>query len=105
MKNLIFEALNKKKANDQRGALFALKRKKMLEKEIAKLDGQMTLLETQKLQIIGTIGDYQVFKALDQASTAVEGLNKHINVEKLEDIQEKIAEQNAEAEERRQMFI
>ena len=27
------------------GALFALKRKKMLEKEVAKLDGQMTLLE------------------------------------------------------------
>ena len=27
------------------GALFSLKRKKMLEKEVAKLDGQMTLLE------------------------------------------------------------
>ena len=27
------------------GAIFALKRKKRLEKEVAKLDGQMTLLE------------------------------------------------------------
>jgi hypothetical protein len=27
------------------GAVFALKRKKMLEKEVAKLDGQMVLLE------------------------------------------------------------
>ena len=33
------------------GAIFALKRKKMLEKEVAKLDGQMTLLEQQRLMI------------------------------------------------------
>ena len=39
IKNLLQEALSKKKANDKRGALMALKRKKMLEKEVAKLDG------------------------------------------------------------------
>jgi hypothetical protein len=33
------------------GAIFALKRKKMLEKEVAKLDGQMVLLEQQRLMI------------------------------------------------------
>lgn len=33
------------------GAIFALKRKKMLEKEVAKLEGQMVLLEQQRLMI------------------------------------------------------
>jgi hypothetical protein len=37
--------------DDAIGAIFALKRKKMLEKEVAKLDGQMTLLEQQRLMI------------------------------------------------------
>ena len=33
------------------GALFELKRKKMLEKEVAKLEGQMVLLEQQRMMI------------------------------------------------------
>ena len=33
------------------GALFELKRKKMLEKEVAKLEGQMVLLEQQRIMI------------------------------------------------------
>jgi hypothetical protein len=33
------------------GALFALKRRKMLEKEVAKIEGQMVLLEQQRLMI------------------------------------------------------
>jgi charged multivesicular body protein 4 len=46
MNTLTRTALEKKKLNDKRGALFALKRKKMLEKEVFKLGGQMTLLES-----------------------------------------------------------
>ena len=42
---LLGEALRLKRANDQRGSLFALKRKKLLEKEVAKLEGQLVLLE------------------------------------------------------------
>ena len=44
-KRLLEEALHKKRLGDQRGAIFALKRKKKMEKELAKLDGQVTLLE------------------------------------------------------------
>jgi hypothetical protein len=64
MKRLMEEALQKKKQKDTRGkaitwhnltnpigAIFALKRKKMLEKEVAKLDGQMVLLEQQRMAI------------------------------------------------------
>ena len=39
------EALKKKKAGDQRGALMALKKKKMLDKEVNKLDGMRILLD------------------------------------------------------------
>jgi hypothetical protein len=43
------------------GAVFALKRKKMLEKEVAKLDGQMVLLEQQRLMIESKLLDLVIF--------------------------------------------
>ena len=43
--NLKAEALQKKKNKDNRGAIMALKKKKMLEKEVNKLDGMRILLE------------------------------------------------------------
>ena len=39
------EALSKKKNGDQRGAVLSLKRMKMLEGELTKLDGQQIMLE------------------------------------------------------------
>ncbi len=45
VKDLKNEAVAKKRAKDQRGALHALKKAKMKEKEVAKLDGMKILLE------------------------------------------------------------
>ena len=39
------QALAKKKAGDQRGAVMALKQMKMFEGELTKLDGQQIMLE------------------------------------------------------------
>ena len=92
MKQLHEEALQKKKANDQRGALFALKRKKMLERELAKLDGQMALLESQRLMLETTVSDQSVFQVLSHAQVAVENLTAKLTIEDLEDIKDKMEE-------------
>ncbi|TNV75579.1 hypothetical protein FGO68_gene16148 [Halteria grandinella] len=105
MKTFLEEALCKKRANDQRGALFALKRKKMLEKEVSKLDGQMTLLEQQRIVIQASVGDVDVMSALSHAHVAVQHLSQKVSVEQLEDIRDKIEEQNQDTEERTQFFI
>ena len=44
-KDLKQEALAKRKAKDERGALMSLKKMKMFEKELQKLDGQSIMLE------------------------------------------------------------
>ena len=45
IKSLKMEAITKKKAKDNRGAIHALKQSKMYEKELAKIDGMKTLME------------------------------------------------------------
>ena len=105
----------------------------MLEKEVAKLDGQMTLLEQQRLMIesklricarhnlivsdgdiicvqiiitlIASIQDASVFNVLSDASKATEQLNKQLDIDKLEDIKEKLDEQKMDMEEKQQFFI
>ena len=45
------EALEKNKAGDKRAALMAIKKMKMSEKELQKLDGQSIMIEQQKMMI------------------------------------------------------
>ena len=45
------DALAKKKAGNQRGAILAMKQMKMYEGELTKLDGQQIMLEQQKMTI------------------------------------------------------
>ncbi|CDW78314.1 vacuolar sorting protein [Stylonychia lemnae] len=105
MKRLLQEALEKKKAKDTRGAVFALKRKKMLEKEVAKLDGQMVLLEQQRLMIETSIQDAQVFQSLSAGSKTVDQLNKQLNIDDLEEVKERIEEQKADMDEKTDFFV
>ena len=66
------EALQKRKAKDERGALMALKKMKMLEKELQKLDGQSIMLEQQKMMIESTNFDVDVISGMKEGATAME---------------------------------
>ena len=76
-----------------------------MERELAKLDGQVTLLEQQRMMIETTVSDVSVFRVLGEGAVAVEHMTKQVSVENLEDIRDKMEEQNAEVEERREFFI
>ena len=58
------EALERKKKGDTRGAVTALKIKKMKDGEIAKLEGMKLMLEQNKVQIESASIDGEVFGAL-----------------------------------------
>ena len=66
------EALAKRKAKDERGALMALKKMKMFEKELQKLDGQSIMLEQQKMMIESTHFDVDVINGMKEGSKAME---------------------------------
>ena len=48
----------------------------MLEKDLAKLEGQLVMLEQQKIIIEGAIGDASVISAIKNGSNVIKELNK-----------------------------
>ena len=94
------QALAKKKAGDQRGAVMALKQMKMFEGELTKHDGQQIMLEQQKITIETTLVDADVIKALQQGSRVIKGLNELCNVDDIADIHEELEENMQEVKER-----
>ena len=65
------EALAKRKAKDERGALMALKKMKMFEKELQKLDGQCIMLEQQKMMIESTTFDVDVISGMKEGASTM----------------------------------
>ena len=72
IKDLKQEALAKRKNKDERGALMALKKMKMQEKEVQKLDGQSIMLEQQKMMIESTHFDKDVINGMTEGKNAME---------------------------------
>lgn len=59
--SLIAQAKEAMKAKDKKKATLLLKKKKMIEKEISKLEGMQMMLEQQKLQLESTQNNSHVF--------------------------------------------
>ena len=57
------------------------------------------------MSFIASIGDLSVFEALDTASKATEQLNKQLDLDKLHDIQDRIADQQEEMREKQDFFV
>jgi Icc-related predicted phosphoesterase len=57
------------------------------------------------MMIEQSISDASVFSALSDASKATEQLNKKLDIDKLEDIKEKLDDQRAEMEEKTEFFM
>ena len=98
------EALDKKRKKDTRGAVMALKKKKMYEKELAKLDGMKILMENEKMAIESSVFNKDVFKGLQEGHQAVKQLQKQANMDEFEKLKDEIEEQQAELEEQNEFF-
>mmetsp|Transcript_21214 Transcript_21214/g.9752 ORF Transcript_21214/g.9752 Transcript_21214/m.9752 type:complete len:153 (+) Transcript_21214:66-524(+) len=89
------EAREANKKKDKRAALHALKKKKMYDAEIGKLDGEKMTLETQIFAIEGATTHTNVFNAVSVGNTALKDINKEINVEKIDQLAVEMEEQQA----------
>jgi len=63
-----------------------MKQMKMKEKEATKLDGQLVMLEEQKMMIESTMFDGGVVSALKDTAGVMEQLNKANNIEDMEEL-------------------
>jgi charged multivesicular body protein 4 len=89
----IAEAKQKSLKKDKNGALFALKRKKLLEAEISKIQGARITLDSQILSLESASVNVEVFKAVKAGAGAMKAIRGNIDADKVEEIMEDIEEE------------
>ncbi|CAH0477524.1 unnamed protein product [Peronospora belbahrii] len=93
------EAKQKSAAKDKRGAIFALKRKKMFEAEVEKLQGARMTLETQVMTLESAHVNMETFTALRSGAEQMKAIHGQMNVDKVDNIMDDIQEEMATADE------
>mmetsp|Transcript_16514 Transcript_16514/g.33003 ORF Transcript_16514/g.33003 Transcript_16514/m.33003 type:complete len:232 (-) Transcript_16514:158-853(-) len=87
------EAKAKSAKKDKNGALFALKRKKMYEAEVSKLQGARITLDSQILALESAAVNIETFKAMKSGATAMKGMRGDIDADKVDEIMDDIQEE------------
>jgi len=93
------DARKKAKAKDKRGAIFQLKRKKMLEKQIDQIYGKKTNIELQIMTLESAAGTTEVLAAMRKGADALKHNIKEGDIEKVGDVMDEITESMALADE------
>lgn len=93
------EARARSAKKDKKGALMALKRKKLYEKEIQKYQGARLTLEQQIITLESATVNVETFKAMQTGARAMETIHGELSSEKVEEVMDDISEQMAVADE------
>ncbi|XP_041971693.1 charged multivesicular body protein 4c [Aricia agestis] len=84
----------KNASKNKRAAIAALKRKKRYEKQLTQIDGTLTQIEAQREALEGANTNTQVLNTMKDAAIAMKLAHKDIDVDKVHDIMDDIAEQH-----------
>lgn len=84
---------------NKRLALQALRRKKNLEKQLQHIDGVLGTIQHQRDSLENTSVNTEVLQVLMEANKTMKQANQNLDVDKVHDIMEDIAEQKEVADE------
>lgn len=84
---------------DKQGAMMCLKRKKMYENEITKIEGIQVTLETQMMSLESAQTNATAYQAISIGTKSIAAVNQSINVENVETTIEDLQEQMDDANE------
>ncbi|KAM8868780.1 charged multivesicular body protein 4b-like [Synchiropus picturatus] len=84
---------------NKRSALLALKRKKRYMKQLDQIDGTLSTIELQREMLENATSNTEVLKNMNYASKAIKAAHKDMDVDKVHDLLDEIAEQNEIAQE------
>jgi len=87
------EAKLKAQKKDKNGALFALKRKKMYEQEVTKLQGTRITLDAQILAIESAAVNIETFRAMNTGKDAMKSMRGNIDADKVDDMMDELQEE------------
>ena len=93
IKNELVQAKAKMKRKDKRGALMHMKRKKMYEKEITKIDAVQMTLEQQCFNIEGAQANVEAVNAMKVGADQMKTMQQAVNVDDVADLRDEIEEQ------------
>ncbi|GMI19365.1 hypothetical protein TrCOL_g7637 [Triparma columacea] len=93
MDAMVEEAKKKLKAKDKKGALFAMKRKKMYESEIEKIMGSKMTLETQIMSLESSVQNMETFRAMKAGKDAMASVRKNVDVDNVDEMMDDIREE------------
>ena len=80
------------KKGDKRGAMMLLKKKKMYEKEITKIEGSQMNMEQQIITIEGMYTNKLVFDNLKNTNNCIKNLHSTMDIEDVEELHDDINE-------------
>mmetsp|Transcript_54124 Transcript_54124/g.61945 ORF Transcript_54124/g.61945 Transcript_54124/m.61945 type:complete len:222 (+) Transcript_54124:142-807(+) len=82
------EAKTQNRKKNKKAALFALKKKKMYEGEVAKLDGARMTLEQQIFALEGATTQVNVLTSIKQGNKAIKSAYNNISVEEVDKVKD-----------------
>ncbi|CAH2098454.1 unnamed protein product [Euphydryas editha] len=91
---LEIQTARKNGTKNKRAAIAALKRKKRYEKQLNQIDNTLTQIEAQREALEGANTNTQVLNTMKEAALAMKLAHKDIDVDKVHDIMDDIAEQH-----------
>ena len=66
-----------------------MKKKKMYEAEISKMEGMNMMLEKQKMAMESNMNNANVFDAMKNASSTIDQMQKNSNIDQFDELREK----------------
>lgn len=98
-RTILPEAKQKMAKGDKRGALFLMKRKKMYQAEIEKLDNVRMTLETQAIQLESAAHNQDTVGAMQTGNWAMQRLRKAFGLDKVDELMDDMRDEADAAEE------
>lgn len=78
---------------DKRGALFAMKKRKMYDAEVAKIENVKMTLETQIISLEGATQNIETVQAMKSGNGAMQGIRRMFGVDKVDDLMDDVREE------------
>lgn len=93
MEMMTAEAKKKMAEKDKKGAMFALKRKKLYESELDKIQNVKMTLETQVMNLESATQNADTFMAMKQGTNAMKQIRQDVGIEKVDDMMDEIKDE------------
>ena len=87
------DAKKKLAAKDKKGAMYAMKRRKMHENELEKIEQVKMTLETQVMNLESAAQNAETFQAMKQGTDAMKQIRTNVGIENVEDMMDDIREE------------